>query len=344
MTRYAERRERLLSLASGYDTVVVTNPKNLFYLTDFWGGGMGVVTKGSTTLVTSVMEEKRALEAAQASSVVAAVGVKAMYDEARRRAKGRALTDQYDGRLRAKVDSGVFIEVRRKKDAEELRRIKEASRRIEKLYQLLEAVVRPGRTEREVAGDVMGLSTAEGLSPLAAEGSLSPVIIGSGPNSSFPHAELTDRRIREGDMIVADIFYRYKGYCSDCTRTYAVRRASPEAKAAYQAVLEAQVEGVRLVKNGAAAKDVHSGVSAVLRSRGLEKYFTHGTGHGVGIDIHEYPSIGRASGDVLAEGDVVTVEPGVYIPGKLGVRIEDTLALDRGTRNMYEYTKELIVI
>lgn len=344
MSIFGTRRERLLSLASGFDSVVVGNPRNLFYLTDFWGGGIGIVGRDSTLIVTSVMEEQRARECAREAEVLPTKGTAAMYESAKKRARGKVLTDQYDENFRGVVNAGLFLEARRKKDSEEIRRIAEGSRRVEKLYRLLEREIRPGRSEREIAAEVMRLATAQGLSPLASEGSLSPIIIASGPNGALPHAELGERKVRSGDMLVADIFFRYRGYCTDCTRTYGVGRVSKERRAGYEAVLEAQIRGVELTKSGASSKEIHAGVVSVLNNRGLAKYFTHGTGHGVGIDIHERPSIGGSSEDVLVEGDVVTVEPGIYIPGEYGVRIEDTLAIGRGTRNFFEYTKELLVL
>jgi Xaa-Pro aminopeptidase/Xaa-Pro dipeptidase len=341
---FRRRRERVLSLASGFDTVIVTDPKNLFYLTDFWGGGMGIVTKDSTTVVTSVMEEQRAKEAGKEVEVVAARGLAAIYDVVNKLTKGKLLTDKSDERLNASVNESLFLEARRKKDSVEIERIAEGSKKVEKLYELLEKEIRTGRTEFEIAAEVMRLATIEGLSPLAAEGSLSPIIVASGPNAALPHAELSDRKVRSGDMVVADIFFRYKGYCTDCTRTYAVGRIPSDWNDGYQAVLEAQLEGLRLTKTGARSRDVHAGVNEVLRKRGLDRYFTHGTGHGVGIDIHERPSIGSSTEDVLAEGDVVTVEPGIYIPGKYGVRIEDTVALSEGSKVLYGYTKELLLL
>jgi Xaa-Pro aminopeptidase len=341
---FDKRRERLLSLASGFDTVIVANPKNLFYLTDFWGGGIGIVGADQTVIVTSVMEEQRATETSKGAQVLPTKGMAAAYEMVKKRAKGKVLIDQYDHKLKGSIDEALFLEARRKKDAEEVHRIKEGSKRVEKLYQLLEREIRPGRTELEIAAGVMWLATAEGLSPLAAEGSLSPIIIASGPNAALPHAELTDRKVKAGDMVVADIFFRYRGYCTDCTRTYGVGRVSKERRDGYQAVLEAQLEGIELTKKGARSKDVHAGVSGVLKKQGFEKYFTHGTGHGVGIDIHERPSIGGASEDLLADGDVVTVEPGIYIPGEYGVRIEDTLALGRSSKVLFSYTKELLIL
>jgi Xaa-Pro aminopeptidase len=345
LTIFGKRRQRLIAAASGFETIVVTNPKNLFYLTDFWGGGTGIVTKDATILVTSVMEEKRAKESGKEVEVLPTKGRLQQQESVDRYLKGRVLGDEYDASLaKATVDAGLFITVRRKKDQEEMARIGKASKKLDRIYQMLENSIRPGRTEREVAADVMKLATEEGLSPLAGEGSLSPIIIASGENGSYPHAELSDRKLRSGDMVVADIFFRYEGYCSDCTRTYGVGRVSQQIRDVYQAVLDAEVHGVTLVKKGVSANAVHEGVTAILKEQKLDQYFTHGTGHGVGIDIHESPSIGRTSGDRLREGDVVTVEPGVYFPGKYGIRIEDTLAIGDGTKVLFDYTKDLLVL
>ncbi|MDG6926071.1 MAG: M24 family metallopeptidase [Nitrososphaerota archaeon] len=341
---FGKRRERVLSLASKFDAVVVTNPKNLFYLTDFWGGGIGIVEGDSTTIVTSVMEEYRANETGKDVRVVPSKNMVTAYQTVAKKLKGKTLMDQYDPRLKGTVDDSVFLEARRQKDAEELRKISQASKKVDELYELLEQEIQVGRTEFEIAGEVMRLATTEGLSPLASEGSLSPIIVASGPNAALPHAELSGRKVRIGDMVVADIFFRFQGYCTDCTRTYAVGKVPEEWTAGYQAVFDAQAEGIKLVKRGVAAKDVHAGVSAVLKERGLEKYFTHGTGHGVGIDIHERPSIGATSTDILADGDVVTIEPGIYVPEEYGVRIEDTVTVGKEVKVLFDYTKELLVL
>ncbi len=345
MSTFGKRRHRLLSAASGFDSVVVTNPKNLFYLTDFWGGGIGIVRDDATVLVTSVMEQRRATETGKEVEVVPTVGRQKQYEEALKRLRGKVLSDEVDAAL-GKTSAGgdLFVRVRRKKDQEEIARIVKASEKIDKIYKMLETSITAGRSERQVAADVMKLATEEKLSPLPAEGALSPVIIGSGENAAYPHADLTDRKLRSGDMVVADIFFRYQGYCSDCTRTYAVGRVSQERKETYQAVLEAQLRGIDMAKKGASGKAIHEGVNAVLKESDLDAYFTHGTGHGVGIDIHESPSIGRTSLDRLRAGDVVTIEPGVYLPGKYGVRIEDTLTIGDHTRVLFDYPKELLVL
>jgi Xaa-Pro aminopeptidase/Xaa-Pro dipeptidase len=345
MSAFKKRRERLLQLASEYDNVVVANPKNLFYVTDFWGGGIGVVRPDSTILVTSAMEERRARESGQEVEVVATQGHLAMKQALKKiLAKGKTIVDGHDPHLKGVVDPSPFVQARRRKDGEEISRIVEASKRIDRIYEMLEKTIRPGLSERAIAAEVMRLATAEALSPLGSEGSLSPIIIGSGENSAYPHVELTDRKVRAGDMVIADIFFRYDGYCSDCTRTYAVGRVSKERREGYQAVLEAERLGVEMVKAGVPGRDVHEAVKKALGRHGLDKYFTHGTGHGVGIDIHESPSLGGKSTDTLQKGDVVTVEPGIYIPGDYGVRIEDTLAIGGEVRVLTGFTRELIVL
>ncbi len=345
MNAFARRRRRLLSAAKGFDSVVVTNPKNLFYLTDFWGGGIGVVREDRTVLLTSFMEERRATQSGKEVEVVPTSARSQQFDAARRMARGRIVTDEFETNLgKSTVDAELFLGVRRKKDDEELARIGRASRKIEKVYEMLEKSMRAGMTEWQVAAGVMKLATEEELTPLPAEGSLDPVIIASGENGAFPHAVLTDRKLRRGDLVVADIFFRYEGYCSDCTRTYAIGRVAQDRRDSYQAVLEAQLKGVALAARGASGRSVHEAVAAVLTERKLGKFFTHGTGHGVGIDVHESPSLGRTSKDRLKEGDVVTIEPGVYIPGEFGVRIEDTLSIGASAKDLYTYTKELLVL
>src|SRR5208283_1480589 len=176
MSTFKQRRQRLLLLASKFDNVVVSNPKNLFYLTDFWGGGIGVVRPDSTIIVTSVMEERRARESGREVEVVAAQGHLAMRQALKRiLANGKTLMDDHDEHVRGVADGKFFIQARRTKDAEEVSRITEASKRIDRIYKMLEKTIRPGLTERAIASEVMRLATAESLSPLPSEGSLSPI-------------------------------------------------------------------------------------------------------------------------------------------------------------------------
>jgi Xaa-Pro aminopeptidase len=192
---------------------------------------------------------------------------------------------------------------------------------------------------------VMDRATLESLSPLAAEGSLDAVIIAGGENAALPHADVSDRVLKKGDLLIADIFFRYKGYCSDCTRTFAIGAVDKDRRTAYNAVLEAELKGIELARVGVTGRSVHDGVKSELDKRDLGRYFTHGTGHGVGIDVHEEPSLGARSAATLEPGDVVTVEPGVYLPGKYGVRVEDTVVVrENQSRVLFNNPKDELLV
>jgi len=191
---------------------------------------------------------------------------------------------------------------------------------------------------------VMKTATANQLTPSGSDSALSPTILASGPNGALPHSELTTRKIRNGDFVVADIFFRYHGYNSDETRTFAVGSATAEMKKHYAAVLDAQESALDLIKEGTVCEDVHMAAVKSLRKAGVEKYLNHSIGHGVGIDIHEMPPIAKGSKSKLLANDVVTDEPGIYFQGKYGIRIEDTVKTGKNPVVLTRFTKELMVV
>ena len=346
MDAHRLRRNRILANTKSYDNVLVTKPQNLFYLTGFWGGGIGVILDDRAVLITSRMEKERARGSTIGAEVVGVATRSDLWDEVRKRLKkGPSIADSNVERKvvrKLTVDDGTFLMTRRTKDAEEIEKISTASRKIDRIFELIEREVKEGATEREVAAEVLRAATLEGLTPFGSEGSLSPVIVAAGENGAYPHAEITDRVLREGDLVVVDLFFRFEGYGSDETRTFGVGRISREKRDAYQAVLAAQETGVRLSRMEVDGKELHTKVSQGLRSR--ERYFTHGTGHGVGIDLHEMPNLGKMSGDILQENDVVTIEPGIYLPGSYGIRIEDTVLVGMQPAVLTHYTKELVFL
>ena len=346
MTIYAERRKKVLALAKGKQAVAMTGA-NLFYLTDFWGGGAAIVHPDRTVVITSPLEVGRAEELGREVEVV---GVKTWADVKREVAKrvrrgGTIVDDDRDlrglGKFMMKPD--LFLEARRVKDVEEVQRIRKASLGLDRIFDALPRIIRPGKSEWQVAAEVIKMATLNELTPSGSDSALSATIIASGENGALPHSELTDRRIRHGDFVVADIFFRYRGYNSDETRTFAVGRASAEMKKHYGYVLEAQEEALGLVVPGTACRAVHNSAVAVLRRHRVDKYLNHSVGHGVGIDIHELPAISRASRATLLRNDIVTDEPGIYFPGKYGIRIEDTVKTDRKPVVLTKSTKELVI-
>ena len=345
MTAYAQRRERLLSLARGKQVVALT-PPNVFWLTGFWGGGAAIVLPDRTVVITSPLEEDRVRETGREAEVVV---VQRWADVPgavmKRLRKGSAVTEDpalLRGHRSVAVDPELFLKARRVKDPDEMARIRKASEGLDRVFEEVQGELRPGRTEWEVAAEVMKLATMRGLTPSGSDSALSPVIVASGPNGALPHSELTGRRIRRGDFVVVDIFFRFRGYNSDATRTFAVGIASAEMKRHYLAVREAQEAALQAVGSGVVCEDVHMAAVKVLRRHGVERYLSHSVGHGVGIDIHELPSIAKGSREKLVRGDVITDEPGIYIPGKHGIRIEDTIIVGSRPTAVTKFTKDLV--
>jgi len=341
---FSERRKRVLAEAKGKQVLAATGP-NLFYLTDFFGGGIGVVRPDKTILVTGPLECDRAGEVGREVEVVK-VKKRADYEKAVSGflEKGKVVVDrdlEFAKVKRFRKKPQVFLEARRIKDAEEVERIKRASKGMDAIFESLPGVIRPGKTEWDVGAEIMKLATLNEMTPSSSDVSLSPAIVGAGSDGALPHCELSDRKVKAGDFVVVDIFFRYRGYHSDCTRTFAVGTVSSEMKKAYGAVKEAQEEALAAIHEGGVCGDVNEAAVAVLRKRRLARYLNHSIGHGVGIDIHELPAITKGSRVKLMANDVVTDEPGVYFKGRFGVRIEDTVAVAKKPVVLTRYTKDL---
>src|SRR3989449_5668413 len=286
-------------MAEGKNVVVAT-PENLYYVSDFFGSGVGVVTPEKTLIVTSPMEEERANSVGVEVEVIQAAGARATWETvAKNLGKGSCYIDddtRVRGLKRFVKNEELFLAARRVKDSEEVRRIRRASEILDEIFTMLEGELKQGRTEREVAGEVVKTALSAGATTSGFGGSLSPTILASGENGAFPHSELTDRKIRDGDFVISDLTFRYQGYCSDATRTFAVGRVRGEMKRNYAAVLDAQEYGARLAKAGKVCSEIHEGVVSRRKRHSLEKYFVHGTGHGVGIQVHEARSEERRVG------------------------------------------------
>ena len=199
--------------------------------------------------------------------------------------------------------------------------------------------VRPGWTEQEVALQLEVAARRSGAEQLAFE-----TIVASGENAALPHAKPSNRQLRKGDFVVIDFGAKYEGYCSDETCTFAIGELTAVQKNAYRAVLRAHDKAIASIKAGVAAADVDALTRQTLGEE-YARYFVHGTGHGVGLDVHEAPRVAPNSQDVLTAGMVVTVEPGVYFPGLWGIRIEDTILVKKNSCEIItKMDKKLITI
>jgi Xaa-Pro aminopeptidase len=238
--------------------------------------------------------------------------------------------------------AGLVERLRAIKEAGEIARMRAASELAdEALRGVLEAGV-VGRTERDVA-----IELEFRMRRLGAEAASFPSIVAAGPHAALPHAEPRDEKIPGDVLLTIDWGALSDGYCSDCTRTFATGEAvSDEARAIYALVLRAQERGLAAVKAGPTGREVDGVARELIEEGGQGEHFGHGLGHGVGMDIHEAPRLSRTAGEEpLLAGNVVTVEPGVYLPGRLGVRIEDLVAVqERGNDVLTSLPKSLTVI
>jgi Xaa-Pro aminopeptidase len=247
-------------------------------------------------------------------------------------------------RLEAAADEGVELipagdlveQLRAVKEPQELERIAAAAELADDVYRWAIDRALVGRTERDVAR-----ACEARLRELGAEPSFPP-IVAAGENGALPHAEPGEREIGAGELVVFDMGALLDGYCSDCTRTYATGEIPDDARAVYELVRRSQAAALDAIRAGASGKEVDSVPREMIAEAGHGDRFGHGTGHGVGLEVHEGPRLATTSEDELTENNVVTVEPGVYLPGRFGVRIEDLVVVTpEGHRNLSGLPKKL---
>jgi len=225
------------------------------------------------------------------------------------------------------------------KDKNEIALMKKAAEISSSSLDSLLLSLRIGRTEKELALELEMIARQRGADALAFD-----AIVASGENAALPHARPTERKIKKGDFVVIDFGVKYRGYCSDETCTVAIGKLTDRQKNAYRLVQEAHDRALECVRAGRPAADIDREARKVFGRR-YERYFVHGTGHGVGLDVHEAPRLSSTSTDILRQGMMVTVEPGLYFPGHWGVRIEDTVWVKKNScEKITKMNKELIVI
>ena len=378
MSRPAVLRERLRQ--DSLDALLVTHPANVFYLTSFRGSaGMLVLMPDDACLVTDSRYATVAhglVAAAAGAAPLRFVQVDSSYEEtvcdvlkdsgvSRVGIETAHMTlASHDWLERALAGSGVTLRrttglvesFRQVKDEQELATLREAGRRISGVMRKMRSGLRTGRREREVAADIDWAIRDAGF-----EGPAFETIVAGGPNTALPHARPGERRLAAGDLVLLDFGGVYHGYCVDLTRVASLGTPDPAALGWHAAVGEAHAAALAAVGPGVWASAVDTAARAVLERRGLGAAFSHGTGHGLGVEVHEAPRVGkrrRAVGSTpspgsddevedvrLAPGMVFTVEPGVYLPGQGGVRLEDDLVVTpTGYELLTHVTLDLLLV
>ncbi len=231
----------------------------------------------------------------------------------------------------------IIWEMRKIKNEEEILRIKEAARITDIGLKIALEIIKPGIKESEVKAEVIKEMIKNGAEEMAFE-----PIIASGENSSFPHGGYIDRKMKKGDIVIIDIGAKYKGYCSDETRVYYVHEINDEIKKNYNIVLQAQEIALKNIKEGIEMREVDKIVRDFLKEKKIEERFIHGLGHGIGINIHEPPTINPMSKSFFEKNMVVSCEPGIYIQRRYGIRIEDTIVVKNGGIDILTKTPKLL--
>lgn len=343
---------------AGLDAVLLMDDRDIYYATGFLPtDSAALVGAEGAWLVT----DSRYIEAAQKQ---AAPGVEVLLTT-RERPLGAILRELADrlgieklGAEEEKLSHALYLRMERTlgrellpaqellvslrscKTEEELRSLVAAQRIAEKALEEVLPLLKPGAVEREIAAEItyrMRLHGAEG-------NSFDPIVV-TGAKSSMPHGVPGDERIAAGDFVTMDFGCVKDGYCSDMTRTVAVGSATDEMKNVYATVLAAQEAGIAAARPGVTGAQIHGAAVKVISDAGYGAYFGHGFGHGVGLDIHEQPNASPANEKPMPEGAVISAEPGIYLPGKFGVRIEDVLYLSgEGCVDITKAPKDLLIL
>jgi len=342
--------------AYGLDAMLVTSEPGEFYAIGFHGEGAVVVGKQETRYFTDsryIEAAEHQVTGAKITMTTRTVSQKAMVIQAVEEMGIRKLGieegymtvqdyQSYEKALSCQLVPAqqLLTDLRAVKDGEEREALIHAQRISEKAFEEILKFIRPGMTEKEIAARLVYDMLRFGAEKM----SFDPIVV-SGPNGSLPHGIPSDKKVQEGEFITMDFGCKYQGYCSDMTRTVALGEPSEEMKKVYYTVLEAQKAGIAAAKAGVRGCDIHNAAAKVIEDAGYGEYFGHGFGHSVGIEIHESPNANHSNQDPMPEGVAVSAEPGIYLPGKFGVRIEDVIILTQdGCEDITLAPKELIVL
>jgi Xaa-Pro aminopeptidase len=349
-------RLRLSFSALNSDALLVTHLPNIRYLCGFTGSAaILLVDHSRATLFT---DSRYTLQARQevhdATTVIAAHGLLRAVGEALKARRGTirlafspaqltvaqksSLQLTTGARLRWLAAPDLIERLRAVKDAQELAIMRESARLISDVWAASIRRVKPGISELAVAADI-----ERGMKLAGASGPSFETIVASGPRSAWPHARPTPKLLRKNELVVLDQGAILRDYCSDMTRTVFLGRPSARVRSLYSAVLRAQEAAIAAIRPGITAASVDAAARKVFKQSGLERYFTHSTGHGLGLEIHELPRLGRGEETLLEAGMVVTVEPGLYVERLGGIRIEDEVLLtSRGGELLTSASREFL--
>jgi len=341
VSTYRNRQDRIRSWLeqAAVDAIMVSSPANVRYLSGFSGDGHLVLTAEAGAICS---DSRFQIEAEQTGGLSVAIspnghieaateflhseeaGSLAFEEHVATYSQFKKLEETF-GTDSLEPVTGVVEEQRIVKDADEISAIRKAAEIVDTTLTELLSELEPGPTEKEIAIELDHRILVNGADAIAF-----PTIAASGPSAACPHARPTDRQLTAGDILKIDVGCRLEGYCSDITRTTFLGEPSEKFSEIYNVVLDAQQAALEQVAAGVTCAQLDKIARDVVQGAGFGEYFTHGLGHGVGLEVHEAPRVSARSDQVLAAGMVITVEPGIYIEGWGGVRIEDLVVVTEG--------------
>lgn len=346
---------RKLMRSENIDGMLITSSSNLRYMTNFTGtAGLAIVSDNHAVFITDFRYTEQAKKQAIQYEVIEYQGN--IIDEIAKQVERLKIErlgfeqehvtfytyELYKNKLSCELvpTSNVIEKLRLIKDESEVELIKKAADIADQAFDHILSYIKPGVREREIANELEFY-----MRKLGATSSSFDIIVASGIRSALPHGVASDKKIEHGEMVTLDFGAYYEGYCSDLTRTVAVGDPGDKLKEIYSIVLEAQTLGVEKIKPGMSGKEADAITRNYISKHGYGQYFGHSTGHGIGLDIHEGPTLSLRSTQLLEKGMVVTVEPGIYIAGVGGVRIEDDILLtEDGNERLTHSRKDLIIL
>lgn len=326
---------------NGFDGYLIFNSTNLLYFTGFSGASALLIPQDgkSTLYIYSVNYEQAKAETKKLcvelvkgnENLMTKIAKQAQDCKVRKLAVDalgaegwRVLSKEFGAGSTLEVNSSFVAALRKIKDKHEIELMCKAGELTSKGMQAASEAIKPGVKEYEVAAEIEYAMRKRGSGGTAFE-----TIVASGPSSAFPHGGCSDREIHSGDFVVVDIGATYRNYCSDMTRTLVAGKASAKQQKIYNIVQKAQETAFQTMKAGVAVLEVDGAARKTIGDAGYADYFVHRLGHGVGLEVHEQPTLGPFSPDILEAGNVVSVEPGIYLPRFGGVRIEDTVLVTK---------------
>lgn len=333
---------------------MLKDSNNIKYFSGYTGEGVAIISEKGCAIVTDGRYTEQAQKQAQGYEIVEfksgkyletlkktckKLGIDSLCYEA-----DIVTCDEFNslktgfGSISLVPTKAVGMTIRKVKDASEIKLMKKAANVTDELLEMAFHLSRAGISELDLDAELLYILSKKFKAQLAFD-----TIVASGTNGSMPHAYPTDRIFQTGDMITLDFGAALKGYKSDMTRTYAIGTPSDKMQEIYSIVQDAQRLAQDSLKPGVACKDIDAIARDYIDRKGYGEYFAHGLGHGVGLDIHEFPRLNKTSNDVLQENMVVTVEPGIYLPGVGGVRIENTCVITKdGSKSLFSASTDMV--